>query len=118
VCSSDLPAVPNHIYKADSIARSSRYDEYTITIPNTAYPIAITLIQPNSTSSQDFDVYLYNPAGAEIASSEGVSRQETIGYTPTTSGTYKIKVLSYRGSGSYFFDISSGAAEIIQTTNQ
>ncbi len=112
------PAVPNHIYKADSLAKSNSYDEYTISVPNTTYPIAITLIHPNWSSSQDFDVYLYNPSGAEVASSETATRQEIISYTPTTAGTYKIKVLSYRGSGSYFFDVSSGAATITQTTNQ
>ncbi|WP_242855894.1 PPC domain-containing protein [Ruminiclostridium josui] len=112
------PAVPNHIYKADSLANSKSYDEYTITIPNTTYPIAITLIHPNWTSSQDFDLYLYNPSGTEVAASETSKRQETISYTPTTAGTYKIKVLSYKGSGSYFFDVSSGASTITQTTNQ
>ncbi len=112
------PAVPNHIYKADSLAKSNSYDEYTISVPNTTYPIAITLIHPNWSSSQDFDVYLYNPSGTEVASSETATRQETISYKPTTAGTYKIKVLSYKGSGSYFFDISSGAATITQTTNQ
>jgi serine protease AprX len=112
------PEVPNHLYKSDSIARKSYYDQFTITIPNTNYPIAITLIQPNLTSSQDFDVYLYNPSGTQVASSTGTSRQETISYAPTTAGTYTIKVLSYAGSGSYFFDISSGASAITQTTNQ
>ncbi len=112
------PAVPNHIYKADSLAKTSSYDEYTISVPNTTYPIAITLIHPNWSSSQDFDVYLYNPSGTEVASSETATRQETISFTPTTAGTYKIKVLSYKGSGSYFFDVSSGAATITQTTNQ
>lgn len=112
------PSVPNHLYKADSIARSGRYDEYTISIPNTSYPIAITLIHPNWSASQDFDVYLYDPNGTEVAYSETSTRQETISYTPAISGTYKIKVLSYRGSGSYFFDISSGASSITQTTNQ
>lgn len=112
------PANPNHIYKADSLAKTGSYDEYTISVPNTTYPIAITLIHPNWTSSQDFDLYLYNPAGTQVASSETADRQETISFTPTTAGTYKIKVQSYRGSGSYFFDVSSGAATITQTTNQ
>ncbi|AEY65929.1 S8 family serine peptidase [Clostridium sp. BNL1100] len=112
------PSVPNHIYKAESLAKTNTYDEYTISIPNTTYPIAITLIHPNWSSSQDFDVYLYNPSGTEVASSETATRQETISYTPTTAGTYKIKVLSYKGSGSYFFDVSSSAATITQTTNQ
>ncbi|MHB8063662.1 MAG: S8 family serine peptidase [Ruminiclostridium sp.] len=112
------PAVPGHLYKSDSLASKNKYDEFTIAIPNTTYPIAITLIQPNLTASQDFDVFLYNPSGTQVASSEGVSRQETISYTPTTTGTFKIKVLSYSGSGSYFFDISSATASITQITNQ
>ena len=112
------PAEPIHLYKADSLAGTNRYDELTIAIPDTKYPISITLIQPNWTTSQDFDIFLYNPSGTLAASSEGTSRQETISYTPATAGIYKIKVLSYRGSGSYSVDISSGADGITQITNQ
>ncbi len=112
------PAVPTHLYKSDSLSASKKYDEFTISIPDTTYPIAVTLISPNWTSSQDFDLFLYNPSGTEVASSEGTTRQENISYTPTAAGTYKIKVLAYAGSGSYFFDVSSGAASITQTTNQ
>lgn len=112
------PSVPNHIYKADSLAKSGSYDEYTITISNTSYPIAITLISPDWSLLKDFDIYLYKPDGTKVASSETATRQETISYKPTIAGTYKIKVLSYWGSGSYFFDVSSDAATITQTTDQ
>ena len=110
--------VPIHLYKADSLAGTNKYDEFTIAIPDTKYPVAITLIQPDWTSSQDFDIFLYNPSGTQVASSEGATRQETIKYTPTTAGTYKIRILSYRGSGSYSIDVSSGASAVTQTTNQ
>ncbi len=110
--------IPTHLYKADSLAGTNKYDEFTITIPDTTYPISITLIHPNWTASQDFDIYLYNPSGTQVASSESATRQETIGYTPTAAGTYKIKILSYKGSGSYSIDLSSGATVINQTTNQ
>lgn len=58
----------------------------------------------------DFDIYLYNPAGSQVASSLGVTRQETIAYRPTTTGIYKLEVRSYSGLGPYFTDISAGLA--------
>lgn len=109
---------PTHLYTTDSLAATKKYDEFTVTITDTQYPIAVTLIQPNWTTAQDFDLYLYNPSGTQIASSESSTRQETVAFKPTVAGTYKIKVLSYKGSGAYSIDVSSGAATITRTTNQ
>lgn len=110
--------VPTHLYKADSLASKGKYDEFTITITDKKYPVSITLLLPNWTSSQDFDLFLYNPSGTQVASSEDTTREEFIGFTPTVTGTYKIKILSYSGNGAYSIDVSSGAASITQSTNQ
>ena len=58
--------------------------------------------------SPDFDLYLYNPAGTLVALAETVERQETIGFKPTATGTYTLRVRSYSGSGDYFVDVPAG----------
>ncbi len=115
-------AVPSHYYKSGSLPGSTYNDWYDIEVNSTSYPIAVTFIMPNWTSSffstsPDYDIYLYNPAGAIVAQAEGTTRQETVTFTPTTTGTYKLKVYSYSGSGNYFFDVSAGASAITQTSN-
>ncbi len=109
------PTVPPHIYAAEYLGAAGRTDIWQVNVNSTSYPIAITLIMPNwaSSSNPDFDLYLYNPSGRRVASSAGTSRQEYIGYTPTTTGNYKIYVNSYTGSGNYFFDLSCANATSI-----
>lgn len=105
---------PGHAYQSGYLDGRGDYDLYDINIGTTEYPIAITLIIPDWESSwwgggyPDFDLYLVSPSGSTVAKSEGTDRQETISYQPTTTGTYKIKVYSYSGSGNYFFDVSAG----------
>lgn len=109
-------ATPEHKYFTGSLTGTGDFDWYDINVTNTSYPIAVTLIIPDWTSAvpspyPDFDLYLYASDGTtELARSISVTRQETIGYKPTSTGTYKLKVLSYSGSGNYFFDQSAGTA--------
>lgn len=101
--------VPSHYYASETLPGSYYTDNWTFNVTNTSYPIAITFIMPSwSSSSPDFDIYLYAPDGTLIKSSEGTQRQETITFAPTQTGTYKLKVYSYSGSGSYYFDLSVG----------
>jgi hypothetical protein len=72
--------------------------------------------------SPDLDMDLRSPAGTVLATSEcaldgllcGVGRQETIGYTPTTAGTYTLHVVAFTGDpnfgqgGTVSVDISRG----------
>jgi serine protease AprX len=44
----------------------------------------------SSKTNPDFDLYLYNPSGTQVASATSSTRQEYIGYTPTVTGNYKI----------------------------
>ncbi|MCF6094290.1 S8 family serine peptidase [Microaerobacter geothermalis] len=109
--------VPNHFYKSGSLTGTGTSNGFNISVNNTGYPIAVTFIIPDWTSSffstyPDFDIYVYNPSGTLVASSEGTKRQETITFTPTTTGTYQLRVYSYNGSGSYFFDVSAGATSV------
>jgi serine protease AprX len=72
--------------------------------------------------SPDIDMDLRSPGGSVLASSEcaldgllcGVGRQETIGYTPTTAGTYTLHISAFTGDpnfgqgGTVAVDISQG----------
>ncbi|MGB7604372.1 MAG: S8 family serine peptidase, partial [Lutisporaceae bacterium] len=111
--------VPAHMYTASTINTLRKSDYFTFNVTSTGSPIAISLIMPNWTGSStpDFDLYLYNPSGTQVASGTGSTRQETINFTPTVTGTYKIKVYSYAGTGSYFFDLSAGGSTLTQTGN-
>lgn len=103
------PVVPLHYYASGSLSGRGAYKDHSLSVTSTTFPIAVTLIMPNwsSSTNPDFDLYLYNPSGTLVAKSEGSTRQETVTYTPTSTGTYKIRVKSYTGSGSYFIDISA-----------
>lgn len=104
---------PDHFYGSESLPGSGYSDVFNLTVDDTSYPVAITMIMPDWTSSwfytdPDFDIYVYDPNGNQVAQSEGTQRQETISFTPTQTGTYQIEVYSYRGDGNYFFDVSAG----------
>ena len=105
-------ATPKHQYFTGNLSGTGDADWYDINIADSSYPIAITLIMPDWTSSSnpDFDIYLYEADGTtELARSWGINRQETIGYQPSSS-IYKLRVQSFSGSGNYFFDQSAGTA--------
>lgn len=110
-------AVPNHFYRTGNLSGSGDSDFFTINVNNTSYPIAVTTIITNWKSgwfggTPDFDVYLYDPNGNVVGQAEGTKRQETISFTPTTTGAYQLEVYSYSGSGNYFFDVSAGASSV------
>ncbi len=111
--------VPNHMFTSETIATAKSYDYYTFTVTDTSSPIAISLIMPDWSGSRtpNFNLYLYNPSGTSVASGTTSTRQETINYTPTVTGTYSIKVLSSTGTGSYFFDLSAGGSNLTITTD-
>lgn len=102
--------VPNHEYKTGTLSGTVAVAWWDINVVDASYPIAITMIMPDwvSFTNPDFDMELYDPGGGLIAYSNGVERQETIGIQPTVTGIYKLKVYSYTGAGSYFFDLSAG----------
>lgn len=81
-------------------------DWWQFDITDTGKPVGITFIIPNHSTTIDFDIYLYDPSGTLVVSSTGTTRQEQILYMPSVTGTYKVKVYSYRGSGNYWLNIS------------
>jgi serine protease AprX len=93
-------------YDSGSLSGTGAYVDYTFSVTSTSGPIGITFIIPDWTTSRDFDIYLYNPSGTQLASSIGTKRQEQILYQPTVTGTYRLRVWSYSGSGTYWFNKS------------
>jgi len=108
------PTVPGHAYKEGNLVGTEDSDDWYFTVDDASYPFAITLIIPDWRplfpigTEPDFDLYLYDPDGIKIGSSEGTKRQETITVSITKTGTYRVRVASYYGSGDYFFDVSVG----------
>lgn len=101
------PAVPAHGSAVSSLGYGGDADQYTFTVNSTTTPVAITMIMRDwSNGNPDFDLYIYNPSGTLVGKSEGTTRQELVTFTPTVTGTYKIKVSSYSGSGTYLLDAS------------
>jgi hypothetical protein len=108
---SSPPDVPIHLFREGSLSGTGDQDSYPIAVTETTFPIAATMIMPNvlsgSTSTPNFDIYLFDPSGTEVASSEFTTRQEEFGFRPTVPGTYTLRVRSFRGSGGYFVDVSA-----------
>jgi len=106
------PGVPAHyMSNAQSLARTGAVDEWTLPVTKTSYPIALTLNVPGATSAKDFDLYVSYWTGSawiQKAASESSTRQETISFSPSAAGTYRVTVRSYAGSGSYYLDSSYG----------
>ncbi|WDV46696.1 S8 family serine peptidase [Clostridiaceae bacterium M8S5] len=116
-------ATPDHMHKAEDLAGTGKTDVYEFTVNGTNYPIAITLIIPDWTGwwywgSPDFDISLIDPSGSVVASQNNATRQRTIQYTPTTTGTYKIKVTSAKDKGDYYFDLSCNGSNLTITQDQ
>jgi serine protease AprX len=106
------PSVPTHGSVVSTLDATGASKTYTMNITSTSTPAAVTLIMRDWTSSwfsssPDFDLYVYNPSGTLVGSSEGTSRQELVTFTPTVTGTYTIKVYSYSGTGTFLLDTSS-----------
>ncbi|AZR72129.1 peptidase S8 [Anoxybacter fermentans] len=120
-------AVPPHFYASETLAGTGNTDIWYLDVTDTSYPIAVTLVMPGwyqsgwwifTETHPDFDLYVYDPNGNLVASSETSRRQEDVHFTPTMTGTYKIHVYSYADSGDYFFDVSAGANSVILYQDQ
>jgi serine protease AprX len=100
------PPTPTHELHQGTVSGSGSHVDHGISVTDTAFPIAATLIAPGS-SPPDLDLALFNPAGTEVAASRlAGTRQEQISFRPATIGTYTLRVSSRSGAGSYFADVS------------
>ncbi|MCK4261163.1 MAG: pre-peptidase C-terminal domain-containing protein, partial [Halanaerobiales bacterium] len=81
------------------VSKTGTADNYFYIDVTATGDIDLTL---NWASSDDLDMYLYNPAGTEVKRAYTLNNPETISYTATTIGTYEIKVSAYSGSESFY----------------
>ena len=103
------PAVPAH-YRSNyqTLGGTGAGDDWAFNVTRVDYPVALTAIVPGAWLLKDFDVHLYAPGGALVASSRSLGRQETVTFSPAVTGTYTARVRSKQGSGSYYLDFSYG----------
>ena len=111
------PVVPNHFATGSSFRASGNEDQWTIHVSSTSNPIAVTLIIPGASASKDYDISLRASSGAILATSDGTSRQETIGISPSATGSYVLLVDSYTGTGGYSLDFSYTGTAPVLTSN-
>ncbi len=110
----DPPPAPSHALIGGSLAATGDVAVHPVQwtnpgVPPTGFPLSATLIMTGFGSGQpDFDLYLLNPNGTPVSSSEFVTRQEEVATVPISPGTYSIVVESFEGSGPYILDISGG----------
>jgi serine protease AprX len=106
------PPGPVHTLREGALSSSTTQIDYPITVRDTRFPIAATLIVPQivggTAGSPDFDLYLLSPSGATVAQSEFTTRQEELGFMPAVTGTYTVRVRRFAGSAGFFVDISAG----------
>jgi serine protease AprX len=78
-----------------------------ITVTEPGAPLAVTLLLPDAPDSKyDFDLYLFDGAGVEVARSMSTGRFEAIHTHVAKAGTYTAKVHAFVGTGAYTLDVS------------
>jgi serine protease AprX len=103
------PPAPGHQLLAGTITGADR--EHSIVVSDTSVPLAATLIMTNwSGGAPDFDLYLLDASRNVITSSRYAnSRQDELGATLTSPGTYTLYVDAFSGTGDYIIDVSGGS---------
>ena len=117
------PQVPNHSLREGSLPGSGSSLEYTVDVATTSFPIAATMINVPSScvtggSHPDFDLTLIAPNGTTAAFASSSQRQDELGFTPTTTGIYKLRVSSFSDCGDFFMDVSGGEVSMQGTAGQ
>ncbi len=74
------------------IASSTDQDYYKVTA-TAAGTIAVTL----GGAAGDYDLYLLNSAGTQVAASESGTSTESISYSASAAGTFYVRVVGYNG---------------------
>ncbi len=63
--------------------------------------------------SSDYDLYLYNPSGAEVDYSNTTSNEETVTAMMDQSGDWRFHVKRYEGTGDYDFSIVASRKRVV-----
>jgi len=68
----------------------------------------------NPPTGSDFDLYLYDSNGSQVASSTlSGSQTDTINYTATSAGDWYIRVHLYSGEGTYSLQVSTSSPNVL-----
>jgi hypothetical protein len=85
-------------------------DYYKITTTSSG-GIDVILAPP---TGSDFDLYLYDSNGSQVASStRSGSQTDTINYTATSVGDWYVRVYLYSGEGTYSLQVSTSSANVL-----
>jgi hypothetical protein len=111
------PTQPQHALREGSLGGTGASLEYTVDVASTAFPVAATLIDvPTGCvvggSNPDFDLKLVSPTGATVASASSSQRQDELGFKPTATGVYRLRITSFSGCGDFFVDVSGGSVSM------
>ncbi len=117
------PPEPNHSLREGSLPGTGSSLEYTVDVASTSFPIAATMINlPSSCRSggshPDFDLTLIAPNGTTAAFASSSERQDELGFMPTSTGIYKLRVSSFSDCGDFFMDVSGGEVSMQGTAGQ
>ena len=93
-----------------SIASSGASDSYTFT-PGASG--ASTIGTCATSTANDYDLYVYNSAGTQLASSTTSSYCEWVGVNVVAGQTYTVKTLSYAGTGTYRSAWNVNGAQVV-----
>jgi serine protease AprX len=103
------PDVPCHLYADGHLAGEGQNEAWELPVDDLRFPLAVTVIMLDRDT--DFDLFLYDPDGNLVATSDGEERQETTMVRPAKTGTYVLRVVSYAGAGRYWLDASEGLSQ-------
>jgi len=125
---------PAHLFSTGTVA-SGGFDEQTVEVTDASLPLAATMIITSGTGDLDLEVRdasgdpLFSCSGGPFSTapcvctddadgtckSRTTRRQETVGYQPPAAGTFKLRVVSFSGSGDYSLDVSLGQSAVAIT---
>jgi serine protease AprX len=99
------PAIPDLFYRRANIS-DGETQTYNIPVASLRFPIAITCIIQNFLSA-DVDIELISPSGTVVRRAATLDRQETLTFSPSQIGTYRLNVKSLGGNTFYVLDLST-----------
>jgi hypothetical protein len=108
--------LPAHAFASGTLDGTGDCKAWPITVSSLTEPLAVTMVMPTWTGSNapNFDIQIRTPQGTVAANQfvdpllTGPQREEQIGFTPTATGVFTLRVLSVASSGPYWFDLSGG----------
>ena len=116
----DDTAVPAYEKETGPLTATGDRRLYTVTAQG-GFPMTLGLTVDDG--ANDFDMYLYDASGVQVASAITPFRQDELHLSSASNGPYTLRVESFKGAGSYALDVSGGsAAELLplieKPTNQ